>query len=115
MLEYARPQDAPRRRFLPPNQSFAGMFAVAPALVLAAMTLLLVAICIARTGGEAVGGICCVFIPCTLAVTISGVLGLTEETPRGEKRDGTLAKWSLLVAAGCWIVVGILLLISRFF
>ena len=110
-LEYAGQFRESRRRLLPRHQSFAGMFAVVPATVLAALTILFVAAVVARAGFGA-AGVLCLFVPCTLAAIISGLLGLTEETPRGERRDGTLAKWSLLVTAGCWLVAAILLLVG---
>jgi hypothetical protein len=112
LLGYARPPKNGRGKpILPPNQSYAGMFAVVPALALAWLTLLLVAASY-QGAGEAAGGICCLFVPCTLAAAIAGLLGLTEETPQGQKRDGTLAKWALLTTALCWAALGVLLVLN---
>lgn len=61
---------------------------------------------------EALGGICCLYVPCTAATLLFGLLGLTEETPQGNRRDGTLAKWSLFITAGCWGMVLLLFLLN---
>jgi hypothetical protein len=100
----------PRKSLLAANQSLGGIFATVPALGLMVLTWWLLAMSYYGYGG-AIGGICCLYIPCTVTTLLLGLLGLTEQGPHGAKCDGTLAGWSLLIAVGCWGLVGFLFLL----
>lgn len=92
-----------KRPLIPPRQSVAGIVSTVPA---AALVLLTIGMFLSRYG-EAIGGLLCLSIPCTLTAIICGVLGVTEEAPDGVRRDARLARYSLFATALCWGALGI--------